>query len=51
MYDPMLLVIGGAFMFISMLVSNRLKSKFQYYSNMPTTSGLSGAEIAVKMNR
>jgi len=49
MYDPMLMIIGGAFMVLSMLVSNRLKSKFNYYSQMPTSSGLSGAEIAQKM--
>ena len=36
------MVVGG-------FVSNRLKSKFKKYSKIPTTSGLSGKEIAQKM--
>ena len=36
------LVVGG-------FVSNRLKSKFKKYSQIPTSSGLSGKEIAQKM--
>lgn len=51
MYDPILLVITIAFMVIGMLVSSRLKSIFAQYSNSPTSSGLSGKEIAEKMLR
>tara|TARA_X000000368_G_scaffold286796_1_gene227835 strand:- start:181 stop:834 length:654 start_codon:yes stop_codon:yes gene_type:complete len=36
------MVVGG-------FVSNRLKSKFKKYSQIPTSSGLSGKEIAQKM--
>ena len=36
------MVVGG-------FVSNRLKSKFKKYSKIPTSSGLSGKEIAQKM--
>jgi len=42
-------VIIGVFMLIGMLVSNRLKSKFNHYANMPVSSGKSGAEIAHAM--
>lgn len=34
---------------ISMIVQTRFKNKFKKYSEMPLTSGLSGAEIAQKM--
>lgn len=34
---------------ISWLVQNRFKSKFKTYSEMPLSSGMSGAEIAQKM--
>lgn len=34
---------------ISMIVQSRFKNKFKKYSEMPLTSGLSGAEIAQKM--
>jgi len=44
-----MMLIGGAFMLIGMVVQGRLKSKFKYYSQLPTTSGLSGKEIAEKM--
>ncbi len=37
------------FMGVSWLVSYRLKSKFKEYSEVPTSSGLSGAQIAEKM--
>ena len=43
------LVIGGIFMVISMLVSNRLKSKFNHYSKVRLQNGLTGAQIAEKM--
>ena len=44
-YYILLLVIMGA----SWLVSNRLKSKFEHYSKIPLSNGMSGAEIAEKM--
>ncbi|MBI2967893.1 MAG: zinc metallopeptidase [Bacteroidetes bacterium] len=44
---PILIV----FMIISWLVGMRLKSKFTEYSKIPTSSGLSGAEVAEKMLR
>ena len=37
------------FMIIGMIVSGRLKSRFKEYSEIPTSSGLSGKEIAEKM--
>lgn len=43
------LVIGGVFGLFSMLVSNRLKSKFKKYSQVHLRNGMSGAEIAEKM--
>jgi len=42
-------IIVGIFGLIGMLVSNRLKSKFKQYSQVPTSSGLSGAEFAKVM--
>lgn len=39
------------FMLIGMAVQYRLKSKFKEYSLVPTSSGMSGAEIAQKMLR
>lgn len=39
------------FMIIGMIVQFRLKSKFSEYSKTPTTSGLSGKEVAEKMLR
>lgn len=44
-------LILGVFTLVGFLVSNRLKSKFQQYSQIGTRSGLSGAEVAVKMLR
>jgi uncharacterized protein len=40
------LIIGGFFMLVGWLVSNRLKSKFQQYSQVQLTKNLTGAEIA-----
>ena len=37
------------FMVVGGFVSNRLKNKFKKYSKIPTSSGLSGKEIAQKM--
>lgn len=42
-------VIVGIFSLIGMVVSNRLKSKFARYSNVPLTNGRSGAEVAQTM--
>ncbi len=42
-------VIIGGFMLLSMLVSQRLKSKFKKYSKLQLRNGMSGAEIAEKM--
>jgi uncharacterized protein len=46
-----ILLASLIFMGIGMLVQFRLKSKFMHYSRIPTTSGMSGAEIAEKMLR
>lgn len=48
---PGILAISVVFMLIGMLVQFRLKSKFREYSNAPTSSGLSGKEVAEKMLR
>lgn len=47
----MLIVIFIVFAILSWFVGNRLKSRFREYSEIPTSSGLSGAEIAAKMLR
>ena len=39
----------GAIALVSWLVSNKLKSKFEFYSKVHLRNGLSGAEIAEKM--
>jgi uncharacterized protein len=44
-----IMLISLIFMGLGALVSARLKFKFKHYANMPTTSGMSGAEIAKKM--
>lgn len=44
-----IIIIG--FALLSFYVSNRLKSRFREYQNIPTSSGMSGAEIAEKMLR
>ncbi len=44
-----IIVISVVFMLLGMLVQWRLKSKFNEYSQVPTSSGLSGKEIAEKM--
>ncbi len=48
---PGILAISVIFMLLGMLVQFRLKSKFKQYSQVPTSSGLSGKEIAQKMLR
>ncbi len=42
-------VIIGFFTLVGFLISSRLKSKFKKYSRVPTSSGMSGAEIAQAM--
>ncbi len=44
-----IMIISGIFMLLGMLVQSRLKSKFSQYSKVPTSSRLSGKEIAEKM--
>ena len=44
-----IIIISLLFMVVGMIVQSRLKSKFAEYSKVPTTSGLSGKEIAEKM--
>jgi Zn-dependent membrane protease YugP len=46
---PGILFVSLIFVGISMLVSYILKSKFQAYSQIPTSSGLTGQQIAEKM--
>ena len=43
------LILAGAIMLFSWLVSSRLKSKFEFYSKLQLQNGMSGAEIAEKM--
>ncbi len=43
------LIIGFVIMLISMWVSNRLKNKFRFYSQVQLQNQMSGAEIAAKM--
>jgi len=49
-YTIYFLLAGGLSM-IGGWVSNRLKGKFQQYSQVPTSSGLSGKEVAAEMLR
>ncbi|WP_333862054.1 MULTISPECIES: zinc metallopeptidase [Chitinophaga] len=48
---PSIMIISLIFVGISALVSWRLRSKFKQYSEVPTSSGLTGREIAEKMLR
>lgn len=43
------LIIGVITMLVSLFISNRLKSKFEHYSQLRLQNNLSGAEIAAKM--
>ena len=47
--DIGIIIISVIFMVIGMIVQFTLKSKFKRYSEIPTSSGLSGKEIAEKM--
>jgi uncharacterized protein len=49
--SPMITVTSIIFLLIGMIVSWRLKSKMKAYGQIPTSSGLSGREIALKMLR
>ena len=46
-----IILISVFFMLLGMLVQWRLKSKFKEYSHVPTSTGMSGKEIAEKMLR
>jgi Zn-dependent membrane protease YugP len=48
---PSILIVSLVFLGISMLVSGVLKSKFNAYSKIPLSAGLSGSEVAQKMLR
>lgn len=43
------LIIGFIIMLVSMWVSNRLKNKFKFYSQVHLQNGMSGAEVAARM--
>ncbi len=43
------LVLAGAIMLVSWLISNQLKNKFEKYSKLQLQNGMSGQEIAEKM--
>ena len=45
------MLVSVVFMLLGMLAQYKLKSKFKEYSQVPTSSGLSGKEIAEKMLR
>ena len=46
-----IMLISLAFMVLGIIVQSRLKSRFEEYNKVPTSSGLSGKEIAEKMLR
>lgn len=46
---PFFFLIGIVFTVIGMILSARLRGKFEKYSQMPLTNGMSGAEIANTM--
>lgn len=46
---PVFFLIGIVFTVIGMILSARLRGKFEKYSQMPLTNGMSGAEIANTM--
>jgi uncharacterized protein len=46
---PGIMIVSLIFMGLGMLVQYKLKSKFKEYSQVPTSSGMSGKEIAEKM--
>ncbi len=46
-----LMIIGGVFTVIGMVISNRLKSTFKKYERLSMSNGMSGAEVAKAMLR
>ena len=48
-FDPMYLVIVGPALLLSILAQVWVKRAFHKYSEVPTASGLSGAEMAQKI--
>ncbi len=48
-FDPFLLALVIVFAIIGFAVSRRLKSVFKKYSQVPLSSGLTGAQVAQKM--
>lgn len=44
-----IMLVSVVFMLLGMLVQYRLKSKFAEYAKVPTSSGMSGKEVAEKM--
>lgn len=48
-FDPVLLVLMIVFAIIGFAVSRRLKTVFKKYSEVPLSSGLTGAQVAQKM--
>jgi uncharacterized protein len=46
-----IMLVSVIFMLLGMLAQFKLKSKFKEYSQVPTSSGLSGKEVAEKMLR
>ena len=46
-----IIAVSLVFMVLGMIVQYRLKSKFAQYSRVPTSSGMSGKEVAEKMLR
>jgi uncharacterized protein len=49
MYNSSYMILAGAIMLASWLVSQQLKRKFAHYSQLSLQNGLSGQEIAQKM--
>jgi uncharacterized protein len=49
MFSSSYMILAGAIMLVSWLVSSRLKSKFELYSKLQLQNGMSGREIAEKM--
>jgi len=49
MFSMSSMILMGAIMLASWLVSSRLKSKFEHYSKLQLQNGMSGQEIAEKM--
>ena len=45
------MLIAGVLSLVGMYISQRLKSKFNYYSKMPLNSGMNGREVAEAMLR